>query len=205
MAFIPFSRGIDAFMSFTGPDDEPAGFSLFFQCGVTVGVNQLNDLGAFLASWYDTDLQPLQTAGYTLTRIKLRDMTTQFGPTVDWVGILPLTGSRAGNSMPSSVCWAMKKQTGLAGRAYRGRTYWMGMSEADVSGNYVDSVYATDVLNAWNQMITDAANEGDGYELVVPSRQLNGVARTTGVMTPVLAYVHVDTRVDTMRKRLPDG
>ena len=117
MPFIPTERVINAFLEYTGPDGEIMGTSLDFRTGSTVTLTDLNDLGAGIASWWDTDMQPLMTAGYTLNRIKLRDMSAENSFVVDWVGILPLTGTMAGNSMPSSVAWSLKKQTGLAGRS----------------------------------------------------------------------------------------
>lgn len=203
MAFLPLANCIDAFLDFTGPDAEPCGYALTFRSYVPVGASQLDDLGACIASWFDTDMQPLMTAGYTLTRVKLRDLSSQFSFVTDWVGILPLTGALAGNSMPSNVCWCLKKQTGLAGRSYRGRLYHMGLSEAVVSGNYVDAVHAAAVEDAWNALIIQADAYNDGFEMVVPSYRLNGAPRTTAVATKVTAFVSTDLIVDTQRRRLP--
>jgi hypothetical protein len=203
MAFIPTERVINAFLEYTGPDGEIMGTSLDFRTGSTVTLTDLNDLGAGIASWWDTDMQPLMTAGYTLNRIKLRDMSAENSFVVDWVGILPLTGTMAGNSMPSSVAWSLKKQTGLAGRSFRGRIYHMGMGEAEVVGNYVDATYATSVLNAWNDLMEQLDETGNGFQLVVVSTFANGAPRTAGVATNVTGIVHVDLRVDTQRRRLP--
>lgn len=203
MAFIPFTDVINVFFDFTGPDEEPCGYSIDFKSRVSAGVSEMESLGSFCASWFDTTMQPLMTAGYTLERIKLRDLSAEDSFVVDWVGILPLTGSLAGNSLPSNVCWALKKSTGLAGRSFRGRVYHMGLGEAEVSGNFVDGTYAANVLDAWNELLDDAKTTADGFDMVVTSRQHNGVPRVTGVATPVTGIIHVDLRVDTQRRRLP--
>lgn len=204
MAFIPFEDCIDTFLAFTGPDAVECGYSLCFKSRVPVAASVMNDLGAGIASWFDTTMQPLMTAGYTLTRVKMRDLTSENSFLVDWVGILPLTGTLAGNSLPSNTCWCLKKQTGFSGRSYRGRLYHMGLGEAQVSGNYLDAVYAADVEDAWNQLIALMDGTADGFDLVVPSRVENGVPRTVGVATIVTAFVNTDIRIDTQRRRLPD-
>jgi hypothetical protein len=203
MAFIPVDRTINAFLQYSGPDGELMGTSLDFRTGSAVTIADLNDLGAGIASWWDTDMQPLMTAGYTLERIKLRDLTAEDSFIVDWVGILPLTGSLAGNSLPSSVAWCIKKQTGFAGRSFRGRIYHMGMGEAEVSGNYVDATYASNVLDAWENLMSQLDETGNGFQMVVVSRYTNGAPRLAGVATNVTGLVHVDLRVDTQRRRLP--
>lgn len=205
MPFIPATRVINSFLSYTGPDLVPLGTSLDFLCGGTVTEADLDDVGSFLASWFDTEMQPLMTAGYVLERIKLRDMTSENSFSKDWVGILPLTGVMAGNSLPSNVAWCLKKQTGRAGRSYRGRIYHPGMGEAQVSGNYVDATYASDVIDAYNYIVDNITGVGQGFEMVVVSYQNNGVPRTSGLATVVTGIVATDLRVDTQRRRLPTG
>lgn len=203
MSFIPADRVINAFLSYTGPDEVALGTSLDFLCGGPVAEADLDDLGAFLASWFDTEMQPLMTAGYTLERIKLRDMTSENSFSKDWVGILPLTGSMAGNSLPSNVAWCLKKQTAYAGRSFRGRIYHPGMGEAEVSGNYVDGTYAANVLDAYNYIVDNVTGVGQGFEMVVVSYFSGGAPRSAGLATVVSGIVHVDLRVDTQRRRLP--
>lgn len=203
MPFIPADRVINAFLDFTGPDDESCGWSLDFQTAAAVTLTDLLDLGAGIASWFDVTMQPLMTAGFTLNRVKLRDMSSENSFVTDWVGILPLTGTLAGNSMPSSVAWCLKKQTGLAGRSFRGRIYHMGMGEAEVSGNFVDGTYAANVEDAWNTLLTDMQETGNGFDMVVVSYRTNGAPRTAGLATDVTSIVSVDLRVDTQRRRLP--
>lgn len=203
MAFVPFNDVANVFFQFTGPDDEECGYSIDFKSRVAIGPTEMETLGSAVASWFDTEMQTLMTAGFTLQRLIIRDLSVADSWVTDWVGILPLTGSLAGNSMPSNVCWALKKKTGFAGRSFRGRIYHMGLSEDVVSGNYVDSTYAASVLDAWNELITQAAEAGDGWDMVVCSRFADGVERTTGVATLVTGIVNTDLIVDTQRRRLP--
>lgn len=205
MAFVPVPQVINAFFDFTGPDLEPAGWSLDFRAPVPVTPAHLSDLGQACEVWFDTQMQPLMSAGWTLNRIKLRDLSVANGYVLDWVGLLPMTGTAVGNSMPSSVAWSLKKTTGLAGKSFRGRIYHMGFTEAQISGNYVDPVVATDILNAWEDLRVAAAGAGDGFELVVVSTMANKAPRAVGVATYVQAIVAVDGRIDTQRRRLPSG
>lgn len=204
MAFIPAENVASVFMEFTGPDDVIMGWTWNFRLksGVLDG-SYLGELGAVLVTWYDTSMKPLQTAGHSLQRIRLRDLTEENSYAVDYSTGLPETGTRAGNSMPSNTAWCLKLSTGFSGRSKRGRIYHFGFAEADVSGNFIDVNYAASVLSAFRQIPLDLAAD-DYFEWGVLSRQQDGAPLLSGIFYPIGSIVYTDLRVDTQRKRLPD-
>lgn len=203
MAFIPVEGVVGAFMRFTGPDEVMCGWSLnFLDATSAVTPGDLAAIGNYLVDWHDTSLKPLMTAGWDLEAVELRDRSAA-NSYIDTVApTLSGAGTRVGNSMPSSVAWSIKFATGLAGRSYRGRVYWMGMAEADISGNFIDPTYATSVEAAWETMRTGIFGEVE-YRLCVVSLQTGGQPRSFGVATPVTDILAVDSIVDTQRRRLP--
>jgi hypothetical protein len=204
MAFIPADNVVAVFMEFTGPDDVIMGWTWNFRfVSGNLNVDNITELGALLADWYDTNMKSLQTAGHALQRIRLRDLTEENSFQVDYSTGLPIVGTRAGNSMPSNAAWALKLSTGLAGRSYRGRVYHFGFAEADISGNYIESSYAATVLSAFRQIQVDLAVD-NFFQWGVLSRFRDGAPLLSGIFTPITSIVYTDLRVDTQRKRLPD-
>jgi hypothetical protein len=53
-------------------------------------------------------------------------------------------GSRAGNGVPPTTSWNIKKKTDFAGRAYRGRVYVPGLSAADTNGGETAAAFQAD-------------------------------------------------------------
>lgn len=118
------------------------------------------------------------------------------------VGALPGTG-------PPNLTVAVKWSTGLSGRSYRGRSYWIGLpaSEVDVNGLVVAS-RINNIVTAYGQLRTALTTAG--FTLVVCSKYsgvtiVNGyrraIPRERGITTPITS-ITCDTYVDSQRKRL---
>lgn len=205
MAFIPVPNVVSAFMEFSGPDDVILGnvFNFLYLDPPITSSAILNALGVELVEWWDAFGQPYKTAGYTLQRIRMRDLTDSNSFAVDYTTGLPLVGTLAGNSMPTNVAWSLKLGTGMAGRSRRGRIYHFGMSEEVVSGNFMDATHAASVLAGYNALRTDVGLN-DNWRWVVVSRQQDEAPLLVGQAYNITSVSAVDLRVDTQRKRLPD-
>lgn len=203
MAFIPVPDVCEVFFEHTGPDDVILGNVMNFRDTIgPVSISSMTTLAAALVAWYDTDMQPYKTAGYQLTRLRMRDLTTDGSWVLDYTTGLPLVGTSLGNSLPSNVAWCLKLGTNQAGRSKRGRVYHFGLSEADVTGNYVESSYAEDVLLGYQNLIADVL--AVDWQWVVVSRQQDGGPLVEGQAYNVATVTATDLRVDTQRRRLPD-
>lgn len=203
MAFIPVPEVVSCFLEHTGPDDVILGNVLNFRnYAAAPNLTNMAQLGSMIVSWYDTYMKPLKTLGYVFTRIRMRDLTDSNSYTLDYTTGLPITGTAVGNSLPSNVAVSVKLGTGFAGRSRRGRVYHFGMSEAAVTGNYLETAYAADVDDCYDALIVAGVASAQ-WEWVVVSKQQDGGPLVEGQATTISSATLVDTRIDTQRRRLP--
>ncbi len=108
--------------------------------------------------------------------------------------------------LPNNVTLSIKKESGLTGRSARGRTYWIGVPQdrlLTANENLLEAAYVVDVVAAIDQ-IRGAINSVGTWQAVLVSRFTAGAPRSEGVTFPWITTSNVDTRIDTLRGRLPD-
>jgi len=137
----------------------------------------------FLVLTRATDLSAENSFGYE----KEPDETTQ--------------GEVAVAGLPGNVTVATKFASGLTGRSQRGRAFWIGLTELQVTGNHLVDPMASNISTAWENFFIGIAAEIDGAEHVVVSYCHNGAWRTTAQVTAVTSYV-TESNTDSMRGRL---
>lgn len=160
------------------------------------------DLGNILTTfqnWRTVQLRQRHHTSCLLNRLVAVDQTTQFSPSAEIVLITPEPGLLGGTPSPGNVTVATTLLTALRGRAFRGRSFLLGVSEAEVDGNEYNAAGAAALTASYVQLIADLS--AVGYSLAVGSRQLNGVPRITGVATPVTGAI-TEIFMDSQRRRL---
>lgn len=162
---------------------------------------EMVDLGEFLISWWDTNFQTSAPTNLQLINVRLTDLTTETSPVVNVVDGLPLVGSAVAASLPNNVTCVFTKRTQLRGRSFRGRTYHIGLNEAEVTGNTVGSGTISAYVTNYNYLRTFSINDFS-WELCVVSRYADHQPRAFGLATPVLTFTS-DGIVDSQRRRLP--
>lgn len=114
-------------------------------------------------------------------------------------------GSDISPSLPNNVSFAVKKESGLTGRSARGRSFWIGIpsdkTEAADENQLTAAYIAALVFNV--DSVRTSINAVSLWLPVLVSRFAGGVARSEGKTFPWISTTNVDTRVDTMRGRLP--
>lgn len=163
-------------------------------------VTDLENIGAAVVDWFDNH-RNLVVQQVTLRELAIRDLTTASSIGILYSNSLPMAGLLTGNAMPNSVTIAIKWGTGLTGRSFRGRTYHIGLAEAQVLNNSLETATIAGLVASYQNLITTIT--GSGYTMVVASRQANGVPRTQGVTTPILTASLADPTIDNQRRRLP--
>ena len=160
----------------------------------------LNSLCAALVSWWTTNMQPITSVGAQLFKILARDMTVEGGVGIEYTTGLPLSGTGT-SALTSSVTVATKLSTGLTGRNFRGRSYFIGMPADALSAdpNIISTTFAAAVDAAFEALIGVAITEGT--ELVVASFFHDNAPRISAVLTPIIS-ASVDRFVDSQRRRL---
>lgn len=161
---------------------------------------KLFSIADLFEAWFDTSLASAVSADIKLAQITVLNLDEENGEKVTNVLVPANPGTRAGAAMPNNVALVASFATAKTGRSFRGRSYIAGLSEDDVGGVGVDTVFAAGIVTAFLALITDMAV--DDEQLVVASFQSGGVPREVGVATPVDS-VSCNLRVDTQRRRLP--
>jgi hypothetical protein len=153
---------------------------------------------AIKTAWED-NVQAVQSNDLTLSFLEATalDSAAGFQETL----LVDEVGGAAVAAMPGNVTWAIKFASGLTGRSQRGRMYFLGLHETDVTGNAVVSSAAALILAAYEGFFGDVATATGATHVVVSYCAL-GVWRSTGQTTPITAYINVDDLVDSQRRRL---
>lgn len=150
--------------------------------------------------WQEDDIAPLQSSSVGCSLIIARALDTATSPSIEYTTGLPVVGGQTTDpGLPANVTVAVKWITGLRGRAYRGRTFHIGLCEGMVSGNKVNESPAAAILAAYQTLLSIIGLSN--MQLVVLSKYVDGAARTTAVATPIISC-SVDEWVDSQRRRL---
>lgn len=164
------------------------------------GASELEDLvGAVAAAWV-ASVMPSLSANMALRRIESRGLRSDGDVAVEFVFSPVVSGGRGGDSLPGSIAFAVTHLTGLAGRSYRGRTFFGGLAEADVSGDLLDAGRADALRNGLESVRQQASAQG--WTMVVVSRTNNRTPRAQGLTIPVTGFRWRDRIVDSQRRRL---
>lgn len=162
----------------------------------------LPDLANQFLAWETTIGKNNRTTGVILTKIRARDMSTQFGIVMEVAESIP--GTETSATLPNNATIAMKWTCGLAGRSQRGRTYHIGLPSDYLAGDgqHVSTTAVANLEDMYRYPLLHITFTNGG-KLVVASRRHNNAWRTTGQLTPILDAVLSDTFVDSQRRRLP--
>lgn len=200
MAFIPVPSTAEFVFSYTGPNGNI--MKNVMNIRETAVLNwdtvMLDSMITTLAIWHNNTADLLQSNQITLTSILGRDLSAPDSFVVDKT--YAQVGAVASPVLPANVTFCVKGLTGRAGRSFRSRLYWIGLTETMVAGDFVTTLSADAIVAAMNTLRTTLV--GFGYFPVVVSRQANGVPRVEGVATDIINWAKTDNRVDTQRRRL---
>jgi len=163
---------------------------------------QLATMAAAIEAWWKAEVAPIVPATVSLVRIDSRDLTEEAAPFDSLNCLTDCEGTLADPQTPNNVTVAIKWTGGLTGRSQRGRTYHIGLSEGQVTGNSVDIPDGAAILAAYNELITAISGATIGAKLVIVSYITNGAPRTTGQTTDV-TDVGLDLTIDSQRRWLP--
>lgn len=175
--------------------------TLYFEKDGGISGNDLANLGQTIVDWWSNYYNQNMSNQLQLREVYVTDLTSQTSDTATVVPSEPLSGLNPSPALPNSVSLTISFRTGGRGRSSRGRNYVVGLVEAAVTGNTVETSYATQLVNAYVQLASppNVAN----FSWVVVSRYSNNAPRAEGVTAPVTAVVATDLTVDSQRRRLP--
>lgn len=198
MAFIPWPNGIQVCFNFVTAGQKWQFCLALQKDGGPPSTTDLQDVADGAAGWWTTSLSPNIENGTTLNETRATDMTAEGAPQRFTNVATP--GLIAGSPMPLGTPLVMSFHTDQRGRSFRGRAYVSGSpASAVVSEVLADGTQVSNLVAAFATLL--AFYQGIGFTPVVASQFHNKSARTSAVMTPILA-VSADTAWDSQRRRL---
>lgn len=160
---------------------------------------QLTSMGTIISNWEQATGRLRRTADFTCTGILCRDLTSQFSAETNISG--NSAGSLAGASLPDNVTIAIKKESGLAGRAFRGRCYWVGLSASQQTKDTYAGGEIANIISALNTLLA-AINAVANCHMVILQSQINKVHLNPRVAVRILDFTNTDGTLDSQRRRL---
>lgn len=178
--------------------------------GVTLGGQTLVDDPATLTAWAEDIVTALEgtTAIGPLTGImgsiggaQITSIVTQYygatgGIAAQGEAVAAIVGTNT-LTCPPQVSIVLSMRTNLSGRSRRGRNYWPALAaEVDGQTARISDVVATNLANAWVEMLNIFCNEAPGVSDLIPVVY----SPTLDVLTAV-SSIQVGDVLDTQRRR----
>lgn len=159
-------------------------------------IDELTAICNTYIAWFNAHLGSFSDT-LALVKMEGRDLTTESGARITVNVPEGTAGTDASGALPNNVTWAVKRQSGLAGRKNRGRIFWMGLTH---------DALAPDIQSITPAQASARAAMMDGLQ----TAQLSDNAatevilhRSDGTHVDVLNYAYADLFLDSQRRRLP--
>jgi hypothetical protein len=173
----------------------------------------LEDAAFALRNAYVAAFMDKTSSSCTLTGIDaVGNSTPGTGPlieTSDTEGTYPVVGTNTGGTTANNVTLAIKLGTGLGGRSYHGRFYFVGVGPGlfnSTQPNQLKTASFGDFNSAGSDFLAglnDGAITNGNIQLVVASFVTGGTDRIPAIATRVASVSLTDGTFDSQRRRLP--
>lgn len=173
--------------------------------GSPASAGDLVAIATVFKDWENVTARILRHGSCSLVLISLHALDSAGSPAYDLPVSPPLAGTQGNMAMPSYVTIAVKHTSGLGGRSYRGRSYWIGLASGYVtSTDLVTIAFSNSVTAAYNTLRANLATAGWTMEIVSRYSGIDSdkkpIPRVSGIMTPILAS-QCGIGLDTQRHR----
>lgn len=198
MAFIPVPSGIQLCFLFTASAQNWQFCLTLKKSAGSVTTTDLSNVTGIAETWWTNELKDKLAAQVTLNEVVATDITSQGAPQDrETVGT---AGTATGGSLPLNCALVISLRTAKRGRSYRGRVYLSGLTLTNTNNvNQIDATKITDILGDFNSLQADL--DAGGYDIVVASKQHNGVTTNPAETNEVTSFV-IDANIDSQRRRL---
>jgi len=160
----------------------------------------LVDLASNFAVSWSSNIMPFLSDQYIAKEVHVIDLTSSSGAVATDTTLAGSAGDLSGLALPGNIAFCVSLRTALRGRSFRGRIFYCGLVEPDVSGNDVAPARITTLVDGTNGIRTDMATAG--FQQVIVSLVTGGVPRVEGEPTVVTTALAVRNIVSTQRRRL---
>lgn len=194
MSFVP-APGIVTVNAIMALSNERVENTFNYAVSGTIDQAKLKAMCDTYIAWWTSHVG-LFSVAVGLLLVYARDLTSQSSQTFEEAPATTLDGTRTSILLPNHVTFAIKRQTGLAGRKNRGRVYWVGITEdMTVSTNQIIAGTASSLATALDALRTTQSSSNGAVEVILH--------RALGTGTPVIGYTPSDQNIDSQRRRLP--
>lgn len=212
--FVPVPNVAEARMIYIDQQNQIAMNTYHWLGSTTWNITTLNSLITSMISWENSTANPakaVRNINVQLQTVNCRDLSTQNGPVVQrTAGVF---GTDTDPPVPNNVTIAVKHVTNVAGRAFRGRSYWIGLTTAQLDATGANQAVTpgteTALLAIYNTFLSGTGMALPNSAIPVVVSRYHGVdanrkpiPRSTGVATAITGYALVDRFLDSQRRRL---
>lgn len=202
MPFIPTPGGVKVCMRYMKAGQQVCNV-FHVDVGGAPSTADLIAIGGAFKDWWSAKVKPYQSEDVTLQAVEVTDIETLGAPGIEYTTGLPDTGTVGAPPLPNNVTIASKLSSGLTGRSYRGRSYFVGLTPAYIlaDNQHINPTMSTAFNAMWEDLLSRIV--ALGFELAILSLRNGGADRTSGVLTAV-TNVLTNTVLDSQRRRLPE-
>lgn len=201
MPFVPVEKCAQFELRYTAAGQQCAN-TLYFRQGSPWTALQLATACESLYNWWVDVLAPTVSTGVTLREVYGFSLETDSAPTATYAPSTPSAGTDVSPLLPNNVSLAVSFRTNRRGRAYRGRNYFLGLTESQVVESTVVETRVNAIAVAYQQLIPEDTVI-PGATWVVVHRYNGRIPLGVGESEPVTSVAIVDPVVDSQRRRLP--
>lgn len=217
-AFVPVPNGLQVELVCTDQNADIQENSIWIKRSAPWTLSLIDAMCAAIASWFTTgdgthSYQGQMCNFSELSALAARDHTTISSFSTVYQAGLPIVGSNATAAQAAGLTKSFTFRTGLAGKSYRGRSFFIGLAASHIlalDNNTLQTAFLTDMVDAWTSLIAAVTAADAEAVWAVCSRyyQPGGpstptVPRASGVTTPVLAVGYSNNLIDFQRRRAP--
>lgn len=198
MAFIPVPNGIQLCFLFEAASQKYQFCLTLRKSAGAPTSTDLDDVKLIGESWWASNLKTRLSSNVILSQVTATDITQQGGQQAR--SVVGTNGSVSEASLPLNSALCVSLRTEKRGRSYRGRVYVSGLPVSHMTAlNVYGSTQAANIVSDFGAL--QSTLDGAGYDIVVASKQHNGVTTNPAETNEVIAIV-ADTLLDSQRRRL---
>jgi len=170
----------------------------------SVSLADLDTLEAFLVTWLTDEWAAQAAPSWFASEVVITDENSLSGPRKSYGLGTDIVGTQVGDALPANCTIALKEVIGTRGRGKSGRIFWVGLAEAQVTGDAINPSVATALEAAGEALRTGIEGLGLPWgNLVVPHLVVGGVRPSTADKSIVESIALTDNVMDSQRDRLP--
>lgn len=200
MAFIPAAATVKVQFKYSALGQVLYNVLWFRDTADAVSIEGMEDLAFIMEERWVANMAPLTASDVALTEIIVTDWSGPTAPSV--TRFVSEVGDLTAALLPLNCTFTTTFKTVQRGRSGRGRAYFVGLHEGQVTGNAVLSTPANAIVAAWEDLCANATTGSSEWEHVVVSFVTEGAPRTDAYVQPVTSYSYYDLSVDSQRRRL---